>query len=125
QTWFQKSITPEEIAEQGANQCADALTAAIPRIIELAETYYDSSRSGYVFIPARQRLAICLAARLYRAIGRKVLRNPATALQRRIRLSLVEKCVHLLAGIGEWLTTLVPAQRRSIDEALPGRVVRS
>jgi 15-cis-phytoene synthase len=44
-------------------------------LLELAERYYRSAEVGMRFIPWRSRLAIVVASRIYRAIGRKLLRR--------------------------------------------------
>lgn len=50
-----------------------AVSAVVCDILALAEVYYRSADLGMAYIPARSRLAIVVAARLYRAIGVKLL----------------------------------------------------
>lgn len=45
------------------------VTAAVEALLTLADRYYRSGEQGLVFLPQRARLAIAVAARLYRAIG--------------------------------------------------------
>jgi phytoene synthase len=51
----------------------DADRVAVARVVEelldLADRYYDSADGGMRYIPARSRLAIVVASRVYRAIG--------------------------------------------------------
>ena len=49
-----------------------AVQAAIARVIELAERQYALAETGFPLIPLRNRLAIRVAARLYRSIGLRV-----------------------------------------------------
>ncbi len=51
------------------------VAAVVRDLLELAETYYASAEKGFCYIPARSRFAIVVASRLYRAIGRKLLRR--------------------------------------------------
>lgn len=44
-------------------------------LITLAECYYRSGWQGLVFLPTRARLAIAVAARVYREIGQQILRQ--------------------------------------------------
>ena len=48
------------------------LRVATQRLLALAERYYASGEAGLAFLPARARLAILAAARMYRAIGAEV-----------------------------------------------------
>lgn len=59
----------------------DAIGRVVGDLLKLAENYYRSADYGMRFIPARSRLAIVVAGRLYRAIGLKIMRgrvNPIT-----------------------------------------------
>ncbi|MCL7945508.1 phytoene/squalene synthase family protein [Marinobacter sp. ATCH36] len=44
-------------------------------LLTLAESYYSSGWQGLVFLPIRARLAIAVAAQVYREIGRQILRQ--------------------------------------------------
>lgn len=75
-----------------------------------AENSYESARSGYDYIPAKPRLAIMIAADLYRQIG-VVLRERrgSDPLLGRVSVGAGEKvqlCVRATAG---WLRGLIPA----------------
>ena len=54
----------------------EAATQAVLRLLDLAEQYYRSAAHGLRFIPLRQRLAVLVAARIYRAIGLQIIRDP-------------------------------------------------
>ena len=45
------------------------VTAAVARLLIMAETYYASGTSGLAYLPIRAHLAISIAARVYRQIG--------------------------------------------------------
>lgn len=80
---------PADRLEQ-AGSCSDALVEqtaseqAVARVVAdllaLADRHYDSAEAGMRFIPWRARLAIVVAARVYRSIGRKLARNHYNAL---------------------------------------------
>lgn len=61
---------------QGALVAADADRRAVGRVVydllQLAGRYYDSADEGMRFIPIRSRVAIVVAGRVYRSIGRKL-----------------------------------------------------
>ena len=63
----------------------------VQRILRLAEQHYASADYGMAYIPWRARFAILLAAKLYRAIGLKILRNPQSFLEGRVYLRWWEK----------------------------------
>ena len=44
-------------------------------LVTLAESYYNSGWQGLAFLPVRARLAIAVAAQVYREIGRQILRQ--------------------------------------------------
>lgn len=52
---------------------APPIATAVARLIEMAEPLYDSGLVGTRALPARPALAIVTAARVYRAIGRRLL----------------------------------------------------
>jgi 15-cis-phytoene synthase len=52
-----------------------AITMVVRDLLALAERYYASADAGMRFIPARARLAILVASRVYRAIGVRLLRH--------------------------------------------------
>ena len=47
------------------------VTAAIDRLLLLAEGYYQSGMKGLVYLPPRAHIAIAVAANVYREIGQK------------------------------------------------------
>lgn len=69
----------------------DAVKAVVKDLLALAEVYYESGEVGLRFIPWRSRFGIFVAARLYRAIGRKLLRRGGDPLDGRVSTTLLEK----------------------------------
>jgi 15-cis-phytoene synthase len=81
-------------------------------LLELAETYYASAQVGMRYIPLRSRLAIAVAARVYRAIGRNLLRVGPKGLERRMVVSFPSKCLEVIRA----LFALIPGMLRSPPE---------
>lgn len=63
----------------------------VVRLLRLAEKHYESAQKGMVYIPFRARFAIMVAARVYRAIGLKILKQPTSFLNQRVYVSKSEK----------------------------------
>jgi phytoene synthase len=57
----------------GSAAVRNSVARARQRLLHRAEAYYRSADAGMRFIPLRQRLAVMTAARLYEAIGARVL----------------------------------------------------
>ncbi|MFK8139190.1 MAG: phytoene/squalene synthase family protein [Bdellovibrionales bacterium] len=58
-----------------------------------AEAYYESAENGLHYIPFRARFAILVAARVYRAIGLKILKNRGSFLKDRVFVTKTEKLI--------------------------------
>ncbi|MEM9696160.1 MAG: phytoene/squalene synthase family protein [Myxococcota bacterium] len=81
----------------------DALRRVVLDLLDLADTYYASADAGMRYIPARPRLAILVAARVYRAIGVKLRRRyRGDALHGRTFVSSPMKALWTLNAIGAW-----------------------
>lgn len=64
--------TPSEIRAAARNpdtSTAADVTAAVERLLDLADRFYVSGARGYRYLPLRAHLAIAIAARVYRQIG--------------------------------------------------------
>jgi phytoene synthase len=55
------------------------LRPACRQLLEEAERYYDSGLAGLAYLPPRARIAIGVAGRIYREIGRRLVRNGCDA----------------------------------------------
>ena len=65
----------------------ESVRASVERILGLAEGYYRSGLAGLSYLPSSCRLAICLAAMIYREIGREILRLESRVMDGRIAIS--------------------------------------
>lgn len=70
--------TPNDVLEGNADRAAVA--TVVDDLLEIADEYYVSADDGMHYIPARCRLAIVVASRVYRAIGVKLRSNGSNAL---------------------------------------------
>jgi len=68
-------------------------------LVKLAETYFDSGLLGVHKLPIAMRPAIMTAAYIYRAIGRKIIANPAHAKKQRIVVSMPHKALLTLRAL--------------------------
>jgi 15-cis-phytoene synthase len=64
---------------------------AVATLLNLADAYYQSGEKGLSYLPFRARLAILVAARLYREIGQKLKRRQYEYWHQRIVVSKAEK----------------------------------
>ncbi|MDZ7789295.1 MAG: phytoene/squalene synthase family protein [Xanthomonadales bacterium] len=80
---------------------------ACHRLLNLAENYYVSGLSGLTYLPLRARLGIGVAGRVYRQIGRRLLRQGGNPLAGRVVVPKWQK-VALTPG-----SLLIDAVRRS------------
>ncbi|TVR04768.1 MAG: phytoene/squalene synthase family protein [Deltaproteobacteria bacterium] len=71
-------VTPEEVLAGRADPVG--VSAVVRELLAVAERYYASGEAGMRYIPRRTRLAIRVAARVYRAIGVRLLRQGANPL---------------------------------------------
>lgn len=86
--------TPEGVLEG-----AEGVQRVVYDLLAMAERYYRSAEEGMAFIPFRARLAILVAARVYRAIGQKLLRDGGDPLRGRTVVPLGEKLVRAIVAI--------------------------
>lgn len=56
----------------GSPDARKPLRDGVKQLLALAENYYESGERGLAYLPARARLAILVAARVYRSIGREI-----------------------------------------------------
>lgn len=98
---------------------AEPVSRVVRDLLDQADVFYASARVGYPAIPARSRIAIAMAARLYQAIGHKLRRNGANPLQGRTIVGLPEKLWRLARG-GYDLLAPVPDVSSSSARYLAG-----
>ena len=97
---------------------ASAVAEVVADLLALAERYYRSADAGMRYIPWRARLAIVVASRLYRAIGRVLQRRGCDPMRGRVVVSPLEKvlwCLWSLLAfpwVSGWLRTETPHEGR-------------
>lgn len=100
----------------------DAVRRIVFDLLGKAERFYVSGEDGMHHIPWRARLAILVAARVYRAIGRRLLRHGGDALAGRTVVPLAEKAWVALGALADFVR--VSSRRRrhraSLHRALVG-----
>lgn len=68
------TLTPGALVE-GCSESQHRAWRGVCELLTLAERYYTSGWQGLGYLPFRARLAIAVAARVYREIGRQILRR--------------------------------------------------
>ena len=71
-------MTPREIVAAASNPNGPdgvLITRAVERLLAMAERYYASGRAGLAYLPFRAHFSIGVAAKVYRQIGRQLLRS--------------------------------------------------
>jgi 15-cis-phytoene synthase len=97
--WLSEAgVSAEEIL--AGRLSPQAKKAIVGRLLQLSEVYYQSGRRGLVAIPFKPRLAIAIAARLYRAIGGKLLAQNSDPWLGRAHTSRLEKILLTLSELG-------------------------
>lgn len=80
------------------------IAGVVCSLLDLAEEYYASADAGMRYIPVVPRAAILIASRLYRAIGRKLVKvRGGDALAGRTVVSRLEKIVLAAGGLATLL----------------------
>ena len=72
------NMSPEDILDAALDPYGPdgvQITRAVERLLDLAESYYASGREGLAYLPARAHFSIGVAAKVYRQIGRQLLRS--------------------------------------------------
>lgn len=97
-------IAPDDLRNDQVDR--SKLAKVVAAILELAEEYYRRGEAGLAFIPARPRLAIVVAARVYRSIGRKLRRQGCDAWAGRTIVSPMAKLVPVTQAMASWMLRL-------------------
>jgi phytoene synthase len=103
---------------------AAAVSSVVAGLLELADQYYASADQGMRYIPTRTRLAICVAARVYRGIGVRLRRrHGANPMHGRTVLPKLEKLFWIAPALQQCTSaSLTSAQphRAQLHRALSG-----
>lgn len=102
---------------ESLRQHREGVRRVVQDLLAMADRYYESAMNGMRYIPWRARLAIVVAAQVYRAIGVKLLRDGGDALAGRTVVPLSEKLYWAAHGV--WLAVVsIPFRRRPHVAAL-------
>jgi phytoene synthase len=97
-------VAPEVVknALAGDREAVLQVDDAVRKTLELSETYYESARRGFAYIPHPNRRVIFLAAALYQAIGKKIAKLGSGAWRQRIVVSPFGKLAVLVRSLAEY-----------------------
>lgn len=96
-----QGVTPEDLLAGNADP--DGVARVVRELLNKAERYYGSADVGMRFIPARSRFAMLVAARLYRAIGQKILSHDCRVLEGRTWVGWPGKAYIVARTTGQFL----------------------
>jgi len=94
----------------------------VKTLLARAEKHYRSAFLGLRYVPARVRLAMFIAGYIYRAIGVKLLKGGAQAMNARVSTTTFEKCMWAARATWAWAFSLVgkkPTHDRTLHDELP------
>jgi phytoene synthase len=80
-----------EQASLGNEEGQEKLFKAVQRVLEIADSYYESAENGICYLPGSARLSIMAASAAYRKIGQIIVRHPERYFRERVRTSFLEK----------------------------------
>lgn len=92
----------------------ERVARVVSGLLELAEGYYERADAGMAYLPARARLVVLMASRMYRGIGRKLRASGCDALQGRVVLSAGAKVALCLAAAVSWVVLTVRRYRAPV-----------
>ncbi len=96
------------------------ISNAIHEIINLSEKFYKNGFAGLKYVPLSSRLAIFIAANVYRGIGSKIKKNKKKYIRKRIYLNILEKSLITINSILIFIfTPFVNYQYQNIRKSMP------
>jgi phytoene synthase len=87
--WVEGSTSQELLTPH--RQQAETVRLSVKRLLSEADRYYCSAWKGLKYLPLRNRIAIAVAAEVYRGIGVKLARRNCDIWRGRVRLGMVHK----------------------------------
>ena len=114
ESWLREKGIPR--AELLSEKYRKDTYALVLRLLEHAETFYQSGNSGLSYLPFRSAVAVSVASCIYREIGRKLRRLGPQALEQRTIIPTFRKLLLVLKGFTLALKTL---PGRVLAPALP------
>ena len=116
-TWV--NLTAAEIAEADiANH--QSVATAVSRLLDLAESYYQSALLGVQLLPFRSRLSIIVALRIYRQIGWVLKRRHLSWWQGRVFVPRSVKILLSLRSFADLIPVRVPDHKKELHQHLQG-----
>lgn len=91
--------TSPEAVRAGTAGEAEVMTV-VRQVLDVADARYASAREGFRYIPLRQRFAIAVAARVYRQIGRRLVRRGGVLAGRTV-VPWPEKAAVVMRALGD------------------------
>ena len=113
------NATPAQIAAADVD-CQQQVAQAITRLLSLSEQYYASAQLGIRLLPFRSRLAIAIALRVYRQIGRVLKRRKMVWWQDRVMVTGGEKVWLSLRSMADLWPKKVPPHQAQLHQYLQG-----
>ena len=113
-------LSPEDIvlaSKDPQSHEGTLITLAVERLLELAEVYYASGRAGLSYLPLRAHFSIGVAAKVYRQIGRQLLKSTDSWHGRRQVTSKASKMLCTMRATSNLLSR-IPHPRRRHDAVL-------
>ena len=113
-------LSPEDIvlaSKDPQSHEGTLITLAVERLLELAEVYYASGRAGLSYLPLRAHFSIGVAAKVYRQIGRQLLKSSDSWHGRRQVTSKASKMLCTMRATSNLLSR-IPHPRRRHDAVL-------
>lgn len=115
----QVGVAQDELVRRPAE--AGAAGRVVRDLLRLAEAYYASGLAGLVWLPPRARAAIGAAARMYRAIGLRVLARDGDFRRGRVWVGPLGKLLWSIVGVKDALLARHPAGHDAdLHQALRG-----
>ena len=96
--WIGETDT-KDLKDIKNTEIKNEISKALKKIIELSNIYYENGFSGLRYIPVKTRLAIFIAAKVYKGIGEKIQRNGYLYESKRVFLNKFEKLLITLKSI--------------------------
>ena len=98
----------------------EKISNAIHKVIKLSEKFYQNGFAGLKYIPFSSRLAIFIAANVYRGIGIKIKSNKKKYFRERVYLNVFEKILITIKSVLIFIfIPLMNYQYQKIRDSLP------
>ncbi len=95
---FHKAVSPDQILYNDPRIRREVF-AVIVSVLKRADAYYRSADSGMRYLPLRSRIVVLTAARIYEAIGPRILQNRPNYWRSRTVVSFQGKLYHTLRAL--------------------------